>query len=94
MYVYSVLVLNGLVLGVAGELGGIVEVSRGDRFAYRIRIVRVGASFNLNTYIIHTYIHTYLRYHSALNVLSTDYAYIHPYINTYTQCIEYRIIQT
>ena len=59
MYVYSVLVLNGLVLGVAGELGRVVEVSRGDRFAYRICIVRVGASFNLHTYI-HTYIHTYM----------------------------------
>ena len=58
MYVYSVLVLYGLILGVAGKLGRIVEVSRGNRFAYRLRIVRIGASFNLQ--YIHTSVHTYI----------------------------------
>ena len=48
MYVYSVLILNGLILGVAGELGRVVEVSGRDGLADCLSIMRVGASFNLH----------------------------------------------
>ena len=57
MYVYSVLILNGLILGVAGELGRVVEVSGRDGLADCLSIMRVGANFNLHR---HTYIHTYV----------------------------------
>ena len=52
------LILYGLILGVAGELGRIIEVSGRDGFADCLCIMRVGASFDLH---LHTYIHTYIR---------------------------------
>ena len=59
MYVYGVLVLDGLIFGIAGELSRVVEVSRCNRLAYRLGIVRVGARFNLHT-IINMYIKSIL----------------------------------